>query len=67
MIKKIKFARDFIRAVADGISDDIKFNKMTFLQAVAEVHYMMFHVMGVDLYVKYKNGTAIEGVDFFVN
>lgn len=46
---------------------DMKYNGLNLFQAVKEECDMMLHVMGIDLYVKYGNGTAVEGVDFFIS
>ena len=53
----------FVKAIIHGVSDRMK-DGMSFTEAIEVEYYMMFHVMGVDLYVKYMNGTAVEGVDF---
>ena len=54
----------FLKSVKKGIVNNMKYHKMSLLQALAEEYRMMFHIMGVKLYIKYLTGTAVEGVDF---
>lgn len=55
------------RAFYRGIRERIKYDGMNLLEAVKEELYMIRKIMGFKLYVKYKNGIAVEGKDFFVN
>lgn len=54
-----------IRAFYKGIKQTMKYQKLTFKEAVKEELYMFKDVMGPKLYVKYLNGTAVEGKDFW--
>lgn len=54
----------FLKSVKKGIVNNMKYHKMSLLQALAEEYRMMFHIMGIKLYIKYLAGTAVEGVDF---
>lgn len=61
------FVINLIKALIIGIHDEMKWNNQTLKNAILEEYYMIKNVMGLDLYVKYMNGTAVEGVDYFEN
>lgn len=54
-----------IKAIKENVYERMKIEKLSFFEALKYELYMMFFVMGIKLYVKYHNGTAVEGVDFF--
>lgn len=55
-----------IKAVKEGIKISMRANHMNFWQALKKEIYMMTRIMGIKLYVKYMNGTAVEGKDFTI-
>lgn len=42
-----------------GVKNTMKYRKYSLTQAILEEYYMMFCVMGIKLYIKYANGTAV--------
>ena len=53
-----------LKAIITGMKNNMKYHNMTLIEAFKEELYMMNHIMGFKLYVKYMNGMANEGIDF---